>query len=138
MESLGRQDMTSIGPSVHIVGEVRSDDDLLIEGRIEGRIYVGQAALTIGPHSRIDADIGGKIVTIRGDVRGTIAAVERISIAASASVTGTLTANHVIIADGAQVTGRIDMNRPAPSPSRWRNTGRDRHSRDRSQMSCGS
>ena len=35
--------MTSIGPSVHIVGEVRSDDDLLIEGRIEGRIYVGQA-----------------------------------------------------------------------------------------------
>ena len=34
---------TSIGPSVHIVGEVRSDDDLLIEGRIEGRIYVGQA-----------------------------------------------------------------------------------------------
>ena len=103
--------MTSIGPSVHIVGEVRSDADLLIEGRIEGRIDVGQAALTIGPHSRIDADIGGKIVTIRGEVRGTVAAVERISIAASASVTGTLTANHVIIADGAQVTGRIDMNR---------------------------
>ena len=103
--------MTSIGPSVHIVGEVRSDDDLLIEGRIEGRIDVGQAGLTIGPHSRIGADIGGKIVTIHGDVRGMIAAVERITIAASASVTGTLTANHVIIADGAQVTGRIDMNR---------------------------
>ena len=96
---------------MHIVGDVRCDDDLLIEGRIEGRIHVGQATLTIGPHSRMDADIGGKIVIICGDVRGTIAAVERISIAASASVTGTLTANHVIIADGARVTGRIDMNR---------------------------
>ena len=103
--------MTSLGPSVQIVGEVRSDNDLRIEGRIEGRIHVGHAALTIRPHSRIDADISGKIVTICGDVRGTIAAGERISIAASASVTGTLTANHVIIADGAQVTGRIDMNR---------------------------
>ena len=96
---------------MHIVGEVRSDDDLFIEGCIEGRIHVGQATLTIGPHSRIDADIGGKIVTVCGEVRGTIAAVERISIAASASVTGDLSANHVLIADGAQVTGRIDMNR---------------------------
>jgi cytoskeletal protein CcmA (bactofilin family) len=105
--------MNTIGPYVHIVGEVRSDEDLLVEGRIEGHIHVGDAALTIGPPATIHADVRGRTITIRGDVRGTISAAERIELAASASVNGYLTANHVIIVEGARFNGRIDMGRRA-------------------------
>lgn len=103
--------MTTIGPTVHIVGDVRSDEDLLIEGRIDGSLQIGNAALTIGPRGRLEADVRGKTITIRGEVHGTISAAERIDIAASASVKGDLSANHVIIAEGATFNGRIDMGR---------------------------
>lgn len=103
--------MTTIGSTVHIVGDVRSDEDLLIEGRVEGSIQIGNAALTIGPRGRLEADVRGKTITIRGEVRGTISAAERIDVAASASVKGDLSANHVIIAEGATFNGRIDMGR---------------------------
>ncbi|MBI2828799.1 MAG: polymer-forming cytoskeletal protein [Acidobacteria bacterium] len=103
--------MTTIGSTVHIVGDVRSDEDLLIEGRVEGSIQIGNAALTIGPRGRLEADVRGKTITVRGEVRGTISAAERIDVAASASVKGDLSANHVIIAEGATFNGRIDMGR---------------------------
>ncbi len=95
--------LNTLGPSVHIVGELRSDEDLLIEGRVEGTIHVGPAT--------VQADIRDSTINIRGTVRGTISAAERIEIAASASVNGSLTANHVIIAEGATFNGRIDMGR---------------------------
>jgi len=103
--------MTVIGPHVHIVGEVWTDEDLLVEGRIEGRIHIGDGALTIAPQATIEADLRGRAISVHGSVRGTISAAERIEIAASASVNGHLTANYVIIVEGAQFNGRIDMNR---------------------------
>lgn len=109
-----RHDMNTIGSTVHIVGEVHSDEDLLVEGHIEGTIHMGEAALTIGPPATVHADVRGRAIHIRGGhVRGTISAAERIEIAASASVNGYLTANHVIIVDGATFNGRIDMGRRA-------------------------
>ena len=103
--------LNTLGPSVHIVGELRSDEDLLIEGRVEGTIHIEDAVLTIGSPATIQADIRGSTINVRGTVRGTISAAERIEIAASASVNGSLTANHVIIAEGATFNGRIDMGR---------------------------
>ena len=103
--------LNTLGQSVHIVGELRSDEDLLIEGRVEGTIHVGDAVLTIGSPATVQADIHGSTINIRGTMRGTVSAAERIEIAASASVNGYLTANHVIIAEGATFNGRIDMGR---------------------------
>ena len=103
--------LNTLGPSVHIVGEFRSDEDLHIEGRVEGTIHIGDALLTIGSPATVQADIRGSTINIRATVRGTISAAERIEIAASASVNGYLTANHVIIAEGATFNGRIDMGR---------------------------
>lgn len=98
---------------MHIVGDVRTNEDLLVEGRVEGSIHTGDATLTIGSPAMIHADVRGRTINIRGDVRGTISATDRIEIAASASVNGYLTANHVIIVEGAQFNGGIDMGRRA-------------------------
>ena len=102
--------MTTIGPSLHILGEVHSDEDLVIEGRVEGSIQIRDATLTIGSQARIEADIRGKRITIRGVVGGTISASDRIELDASAAVTGDLSANQVVVVEGAYFNGRIDMN----------------------------
>ena len=103
--------MATIPTDLKITGEVFSSDDLLIEGTIRGDVFVPNAIVTIAKEAVVDADIRGKMVRVYGAVRGTISASERIDIASSASVTGNVSADHVVISDGAVVNGHIDMNR---------------------------
>jgi cytoskeletal protein CcmA (bactofilin family) len=103
--------MSTIPASIHIVGDLHSEDDLLIEGQVRGNIIGSGATVTIGHHGRIDGDIRAKRILIHGTACGAVSASERIEIAATASVSGTLSADHVVIAEGATVNGHIDMNR---------------------------
>lgn len=103
--------MATIGPTLHVRGEVHSGEDLVIEGRVEGTVQVPDASLTIESQACIDGDIRGRRIAIRGSVRGTVSGSDRIELDASASVTGDLSANHVVVVDGAWFSGRIDMNR---------------------------
>jgi len=81
--------MVTIPAPLHIIGRLCSDEDVLIEGRVEGNIDVPNAIVTIADQAHIEADIRGKRVHIRG----------------------TVSANHVVILEGAGFNGRIDMNR---------------------------
>ena len=83
----------------------------MIHGEVRGTIDAPGATLTIGPAARIDGDIRAQQIHVQGAVRGAVAATERIDVAASASVTGSLSADHVVILEGAVVNGHIDMNR---------------------------
>jgi cytoskeletal protein CcmA (bactofilin family) len=102
--------MPTIGRSVDITGDLTSDEDLRIDGKVRGRITVREGTLLIGPEAQLQADIRGQRVHIEGTVRGTITASERIELAASGTVLGDLSANRVIVADGASFNGRIDMD----------------------------
>ena len=102
--------MTSIGATIVITGEVTSGEDVTVDGRIEGQLLVRDAALTIGERAQIQADVRGARVVVRGLVSGAISASERIELTATATVDGSLSANRVVLADGAQFNGRIDMD----------------------------
>ncbi len=101
--------MTTIGPTVRIAGEITSLEDVLIEGRVDGLVSVRDAALTIGAGARIDGTLRASRVTVAGWVRGGIAAGERIELQATATVSGNLSAASVVMADGAQFNGGVDM-----------------------------
>lgn len=103
--------MTSIGPAISIQGELTSTDDLRLDGSVRGHIVLRDAELTIGQTARVEADVRGLRVLILGTVHGNVTATERIELGASANVTGGLTANRVVIADGARFTGHVDMDR---------------------------
>ena len=103
--------MATISAPFRIVGELSSDEDLTIEGRVEGHIHVPNAVVTIGDRAYVHADIRGKRVEIRGTVRGSVSASEQIDIAESALVDGHVSADQVVMAEGAGFNGRIDMNR---------------------------
>jgi len=102
--------MTSIGATIVITGEVTSGEDLTVDGRIDGQLLVRDAALTISERAQIQADVRGARVVVRGLVNGAISASERIELTATATVDGSLSANRVVVADGAQFNGRIDMD----------------------------
>jgi cytoskeletal protein CcmA (bactofilin family) len=102
--------VTTIGPTISISGEVSSGEDLTVQGRVDGHLIVRDAVLTIGDEATLHADIRGTRVLVKGHLKGSIVASERIELAASATVEGSLSANRVVLADGSTFNGGIDMD----------------------------
>ena len=103
--------MTTIGQSLTIQGEISSDEDLIIEGRVGGQILMKNGTLTIGKQARVEADVRGARVQVLGSIQGNIAATERIELAPTAAVAGDLSADRIVVTEGATFNGRIDMDK---------------------------
>jgi len=103
--------MTRIGPSLVISGQFQSSEDTIIEGRVDGHVQIKDAPLTITARGAMKADIRAVRVLVQGQLKGSISASERIELTTSAQVEGTLSANQVVLADGARFNGAIDMQR---------------------------
>ena len=102
--------MTNIGSAVRIIGDVEcSEDDLLVEGHIRGEIRVHDISLEIAPRARVEGDIRCSRVLVHGEVHGSIWASERVELSETAIVLGAVNASRVLMADGAIVNGRVDM-----------------------------
>ena len=99
---------TAIGPTIVIKGKLKSDEDLIVRGRIEAEISSSKA-LFIENSGIIKANVSVKSARISGVVVGNITAEERIEIAPDGRVVGDLMAPRIIISDGAAFRGRIDM-----------------------------
>jgi cytoskeletal protein CcmA (bactofilin family) len=103
--------IVNIGQSVQIKGELKGNEDLTIDGMVDGKILVKDHNLTIGANGRINAEVHAKTVVVVGQVVGNITADDKVEIAPSGSVEGDLRAPRVAIADGARFKGSIDMER---------------------------
>ena len=101
--------MTIIGASLVITGELTSEEDLAIDGRVEGPVAVRGGTLVIGKQARVESNVRAARVVIHGVVNGAVSATERIELHASATVAGSLSANQVVVEEGASFNGPIDM-----------------------------
>ncbi|MDA2923612.1 polymer-forming cytoskeletal protein, partial [Acidobacteria bacterium AH-259-L09] len=104
------KDRAIIGPSISIKGELTGEEDLLIQGRVEGKIKLKKNNITVGKKGRIKANIYGKIISIEGEVEGDLFGVEKIVLRQSGVVRGNITAPRVNLEDGAKFKGSIDMD----------------------------
>ena len=100
-----------IGQSIQIKGELTGNEDLTIDGTVEGNIELKENNLTIGPNGNIKADTNAKKVTIIGEVLGNITAEETIEIRETGKLRGNITAPRLVIADGAFFKGSVEMER---------------------------
>ncbi|MEO7974231.1 MAG: polymer-forming cytoskeletal protein, partial [Thermoanaerobaculia bacterium] len=103
-----------IGASLDLQGELSGNEDLIIEGRVQGKIQLPQNAVTIGAKGRVSAQVLARLISIEGEVDGNLIAEELIMLKKSARVRGDLVAPRVVIEDGARFKGTIDMD-PAKS-----------------------
>lgn len=99
-----------IGPKISFKGELTGEEDLLIQGRVEGTIDLKGNHLTIGQQGVVKANLMAKTITIEGTVEGDLIGQERIEIKSSSNVKGNLIAARVTLEDGAKFRGSIDMD----------------------------
>ena len=107
--------LVNIGQSIQIKGELTGNEDLTIEGKVDGKIFLQDHNLTIGAHGRIMAEIQAKTVVVVGEVVGNVTADDKVEIAETGSMKGDIVAPRVVLADGARFKGAIDMDRKSVS-----------------------
>ena len=125
---------TVIGVETRISGEIRGAEDLLVKGRVDGKIQLTHA-LTVDKGALVQADVDVKNLDVSGTLVGNIVASESVRLHASARVVGDLAAPRVMMEAGAAYRGRVDMGdieaaraavaaravaKPAPSAARER------------------
>lgn len=107
-----------IGQSIYIKGELTGNEDLTIEGKVEGKIDLKDHHLTIGHGGNIKADLSARTITIVGEVHGNVTAKEKVEIKEAGKLRGDIQAPRVAIADGAFFKGSVDMQREEGSASK--------------------
>jgi len=105
--------MAVIGASMEIKGEIRSREELMVEGDVEGTVE-SQSTVTVGPNGKVKANIRAREVAIYGSVRGNIEVAEKIAIREKGSLIGDIKTAGISIDDGAYFKGSIDIVRPEP------------------------
>lgn len=107
---------TVIGKSVTIRGELSGNEDLYMDGDIEGTITLSDHALTIGPNARVLADIRVKDLVVFGSVKGNLHATGRVDIRNSAVVNGDIFGRRLSIEENAVITGKVNLGDAESNP----------------------
>ena len=106
------RNVSVIGPTLVFKGELSADEDLVIEGQIEGTIAHHKKNLTVGKQGRVKADIHASSVIIEGQLVGDIHSEGLVSLAKGTDVRGNIFCARIVMEDGARFTGKIDMGEP--------------------------
>jgi len=112
-QSVSAPERATIGRSITIRGDVGGDEDLLIQGQVDGSVNLDLHSVTVGSEGRVNANISGRVVVVEGQVEGDLNAKEQIILRSSAQVMGDISAPRVVLEDGASFRGLVDMGAPA-------------------------
>jgi cytoskeletal protein CcmA (bactofilin family) len=99
---------TVIGEGLSIEGDLSSEEEIVIQGNVRGKVTTTDA-VSVGSSSSVQADIAGQSVSIAGQVTGDVTAPERVDIQAGGRLVGDVKAARFTIADGASFKGAVDM-----------------------------
>jgi cytoskeletal protein CcmA (bactofilin family) len=98
-----------IGKSLVISGEVKGNEDLIVDGRVEGTVSLSECRLTIGPNANVAADLSAKDVLIQGKVKGNVVASGRVELRAGCYLEGNIRALRLAVEDNAMFRGKVDL-----------------------------
>jgi cytoskeletal protein CcmA (bactofilin family) len=101
-----------LGPGLQFQGDLTGSEDLVIQGKFRGKIFLLERTLTIDRQAEVEGDIEAGDVNIAGTLSGNIRATGRVVLEASAEVKGDILAARISIQDGARFKGAIQMNKP--------------------------
>jgi cytoskeletal protein CcmA (bactofilin family) len=118
----GGREKAVIGPSIHIDGDLRGEEDLLIEGEVNGTVQLHNNSLTIGSQGKVRADVYAHSIYVDGLMEGDLYGTERVHIRKSAQVRGNVTSPRVSLEDGAKFKGSIEMDPQAVQTASNRGT----------------
>ena len=100
---------TVIGAGITIEGEVTSDDDVVVQGTLRGKLHAKEG-VTVDAGAIVEADVSAGPIRVAGQVTGNLTSHDRVDLANGARVVGNVKAARITIADGAQFKGNVDMD----------------------------
>ena len=98
-----------IGSTLYFRGDLQGEEDLVIEGRVEGKISIKQGNVSVGERGRVEADIEAASIQVAGLVKGNLTGADRVVLLESGRVEGNITARSVSLENGCHFKGSIDM-----------------------------
>jgi cytoskeletal protein CcmA (bactofilin family) len=98
-----------IGPKTVLKGDITGEEDVLVQGTVEGSIRIGRD-LRVGPGGCVKATVSAQSVVVAGEIIGDVQAAQRVHLEASGKLTGNIRAPRVIIVEGATFKGNSDMS----------------------------
>ncbi len=113
LDATAEHETAWLGSSLQVKGEITGTEDLLIDGAAEGLILLDERKLTVGAMAKVMADINARDVVVYGYVKGNVRAKGRIEIKKDGSIIGNLTTAQIMIEDGADFKGSIEIDRSA-------------------------
>jgi cytoskeletal protein CcmA (bactofilin family) len=105
-----------IGPGMTIKGEVHSQEDLYVDGDVEGALELKEHCLTVGPNGKTHSSIRAREVVVLGSVQGNVEARDKIAIRKNGRLVGDIKTAGIIIDDGAYFKGSIDIVKTDSKP----------------------
>ncbi len=106
-----------VGKTLQFDGNIKGNEDLIIEGTVEGTIMLANAFVTVAKSGLVRGDIVAKTILVEGEVRGEMRGNEVVEIAPSGVVHGDIRAPRVMLQDGCQFKGLVDMDHKEVSNS---------------------
>ena len=94
---------------LRVIGQISGNEDLIVEGRIEGPVRLVEGILTVGKKGTVVGDVAVRETIIHGTVEGNVRAHDRVEIRPTGSVVGDVTTPRIIIDDGARYKGSIEI-----------------------------
>lgn len=106
--------LACLGASLEIKGKIIGEEDLQIDGKVDGPVSLEGRRLTVGRTGKLNSEISAGDVIVHGSVTGNLRARDRVEIRKDGSVIGDIAAARISIEDGAYFKGRIEIDRPKP------------------------
>jgi cytoskeletal protein CcmA (bactofilin family) len=104
------QDASLIGPSIYITGDIKTNEDLIVHGHVEGSIHLGDGLLLVTREGQVDADVNARVINVEGRIEGNLWATEQIVVRRTGRVRGSISAPRIALDFGCRFSGAIDMN----------------------------
>ena len=111
-----RPDVTHIGKSIVIKGEVSGSENVYLNGELEGSVELLDGSLTVGPDGRVRANLQARNIVVQGRVDGNLYGIERVELKKSAILVGDIYTPRITIEDGASLEGNVQIQKDVPSP----------------------
>jgi cytoskeletal protein CcmA (bactofilin family) len=107
--STERRQVAWIGQGVSIDGKIVSNQDIRIDGNVQGSIEVGAHELVLGVGSEVRANINARSVLVGGTLHGDVTVTDRLQIQSTGVLLGDIVAPRLIILDGGLLRGKAEV-----------------------------
>ena len=109
-----QKEKTSVSNLIFIVGNIKAEEDLIINGKLNGNIEIKNHSFFLGPSGRLQGKIHGMNVRIRGQMKGEIKATGKVEITQDANFSGKIKCKSISVEKGAHFDADVDLGRKSP------------------------